>query len=78
MKNKLVLFCLFLISLTGFSQTMTFNTGPTHPGFTLNGWSSASGVIWFTNLASPFSNLSVTITFVTKSYPLVTLLRLNA
>jgi hypothetical protein len=35
-------------NLTG-QTTMTFDTGPTHPGFTLTGWSGEGGILFPTN-----------------------------
>lgn len=52
--NSLLSLAAFVVmSHSAIAQTMTFNGGPTEPGFTLNNWTSAGGTIWHANLATP-------------------------
>ena len=38
---------------TGLAQTMTFDNGPSEPGFTFIGWNGTGGTIWLSNLIEP-------------------------
>ena len=58
--SRLLLFlCLFIFQFSVSAQTMTFNSGPSHPGFSFSGWTGAGGIIY---PSQPNANGVATIT----------------